>query len=186
MRREPHLVGPELGARDLQDHARDALPHLGGRAVHLGRAVGEQPDARGAVVVEALRERDVLEADREPDTPANALAARRVAGPAGQPKRVARQLLGGRRLERGGPRESPRRSAASPSIRCPVGSDIAGRERVQAAEARPGRSRAPPPACPSAPRRQSKSARRRSRASRRTAGCSCRRRSPRSGALGTL
>ena len=93
---------PELGARDLQDHAGDALPDLGRGAVHLGRAVGEQAHARGAVVVEALRVRDVLEADREADAATNALAVRRVAGAAGQAQQVARQRLRRRRLERGG------------------------------------------------------------------------------------
>ena len=54
-----------------------------------------RPHARGAVVVEALREADVLEADREADAAPDALAARRVAGAAGQPERVARQLASG-------------------------------------------------------------------------------------------
>ena len=66
-RRDPDVVGAELGARDLQDHVRHALPDLGGGAVHLGGAVLEEADARGAGVVEAFRVRDVLEADREAD-----------------------------------------------------------------------------------------------------------------------
>ena len=31
-----HVVGAELGARDLADHVRHALTDLGGGAVHLG------------------------------------------------------------------------------------------------------------------------------------------------------
>ena len=113
-RREPDVVDPELGARDLEDHVRDALPDLGGGAVHLGRAVGEQPHPRGAVVVEALGEADVLEPDREAGAAADALAARRVAGAAraagaGRAEAARRS----RRLERRGARGSPRRSAAS-------------------------------------------------------------------------
>ena len=82
VRREPDVVDAELRARDLEDHVRDALPDLGGGAVDLGRAVVEQAHARGAVVVEALGEADVLEADREADAAPDALAARRVAGAA--------------------------------------------------------------------------------------------------------
>ena len=111
--------------------------------MHLGRAVGEQPDAGGAVVVEALGEADVLEADREAGAAADALAARRVAGAARQAERVARQRLGA-------PAARARRRARITSA---VGSEpvdpLAGRERVaraparSAAAARPGR-------CPSA------------------------------------
>ena len=57
------------------------------------RAVLEQPDAGRAEVVEALRVAEVLEADREADAASDAFAAGRVAGAAGQPDRVARQLL---------------------------------------------------------------------------------------------
>ena len=114
MRREPDVVDAELGAGDLEHHARHALTDLGRSAVHLGRTVGEQANASGAVVVEALREADVLEADREADAAADALAARRVAGAAGQAQRIARQLLGRRRLERSRARGSPPRPAASP------------------------------------------------------------------------
>ena len=170
---------PSSVAGDLQDHADDALADLGGRAMHVGAAVGMQHHARGAEVVEAFRVADVLEPDREADAAADALAARRVAGAAGQPDRVPWELL---RLA--GPGSPPRRGsppprAASPSITWPVGRSRRARSR-SAAAARSGRSRAPRPAGPSAPPPQSTSARRRSRASRRTAGCSCRRPWPRS------
>ena len=70
VRRQPHLAdtaGGELAARDLEDHVRHALPHLGSGAVHLRRSIGTEPDARAAGVVEPLREADVLEPDRVAD-----------------------------------------------------------------------------------------------------------------------
>jgi hypothetical protein len=85
VRGDEDVVDPELGSRDLEDHVRDALADLGRGAVHLGRAVGEQPDSRRARVVEALRVADVLEADGEAGAAADALAARRVAGASRQP-----------------------------------------------------------------------------------------------------
>src|SRR5262249_35243438 len=85
---ETDVVDPELGARDLEDHVRDALPDLGGGAVDFRRPVRKEPDAGGAVVVEALREADVLEADREAGAAANPLASCRVARTAGEAKRV--------------------------------------------------------------------------------------------------
>ena len=111
--REPHVLDAELGARDLQDHAADALADLGGGAVDLRRAVGEQAHARGAVVVEALRVGDVLEADGEADAALHALAPGRVPRAAGQPQRVARELLGARAARAPPPRGSSRRPAAS-------------------------------------------------------------------------
>ena len=60
----------------------DALPDLGGGAVDERAAVLPSAHARGAVVVEALRVADVLEADGEADAAPHALAARRVAGAA--------------------------------------------------------------------------------------------------------
>ena len=57
-------------------------------------AVGVEHDTGRAEVVEPLRVADVLEAEREADAAPDALAARRVARAAGQPERVARQLLG--------------------------------------------------------------------------------------------
>ena len=117
------VVRAELGARDLQDHVRHALPDLGGRAVHLGASRPRaEPHARRAEVVEALRVADVLEADREADAAAHALAARRVARAAGQPRSrraAAPPARGSAARRRGG---SPRRPAASPSIIWPVGS----------------------------------------------------------------
>src|SRR5919201_288702 len=56
--------------------------------------VAEQADARSAVVVESLRVADVLEADGETRAAANAVAPRRVAGPARETDRVAGELLG--------------------------------------------------------------------------------------------
>ena len=167
------VVGPELEPGDLQDHVRDALPDLGRGAVDLGGPVLREHDAGRAVVVEALREADVLEADGEADAAPHALAARRVPRAAREADRVARQLLLLGKRER---RRAPDHLG--------VGSDpvehLAGRRACRpararsAAAARRGRSRAPPRACPSAPRRRSRSARRRSRASPRRAGCSCR------------
>ena len=149
------VVGAELGARDLEDHAGHALADLGRGAVHLGAAVGAQHHARRAEVVEALRVADVLEADREADAAPHALAARRVARAARQPDRVARQLL----------RRSGTGSAAARRITSATGSEpgdalarrqrLARPERVAAAAARPGRCRARPRACPSAPRARS-------------------------------
>ena len=92
--------------------ADDALPDLGRGRVHGGAAVGAEHDAGRAEVVEALRVADVLEAEREADAAADALAARRVARAAGEPQRVARQLLRGRRG-----------SAAARRITSRVGSD---------------------------------------------------------------
>ena len=39
---------PELGARDLEDHADDALPDLGGGAVNVGAAVWHASTTRAA------------------------------------------------------------------------------------------------------------------------------------------
>src|SRR5262245_61415991 len=102
MRREADLVDAELRARDLEDEIRDALPDFRGGAVDLGRAVLEESYARRAIVVEPLREADVLVAGREADAAADALAARRVARTAREPERVAWQLLRLGRLERRG------------------------------------------------------------------------------------
>ena len=99
---EAHVVDPELGSRHLEDHVRDAQPDRGRSAVDLGRPVGEQPHPRGAVVVEALREADVLEPDREAGAAPDPLAAGGVAGAARQAQRVARERLGLGRHERGG------------------------------------------------------------------------------------
>src|SRR5581483_3942583 len=84
-RREADVLDPELRSRDLEHDARHALSDLGRRAVHLRPAVRRDADARGAVVVEALRVRDVLEPDREADAAAYAAASGRVAGAARQP-----------------------------------------------------------------------------------------------------
>ena len=127
---DPHVVRLQLRARDLQQHARDALSDLGGCAVDLGGAVAEQPDAGGAVVVEAFGVRDVLEADRETRPAAHALPARRVPGAAGQPKRIARQRLRCRRLERGGAADHLR-DGKRPRDHLPRRERVAGRERVQ-------------------------------------------------------
>ena len=150
-----HVVGAELGARDLEDHVRHALADLGRGAVHLGASRrATEPHARGAGVVEALRVADVLEADREADAALDALAARRVARAAGQADRVARQLLGLRHAAARRQRGSPRRPAASRRSAARSAACRPGRAR-SAAAARPDRSRARPRACPSAPRRRS-------------------------------
>jgi hypothetical protein len=91
--------------RNLNHHVRHALPDLGGGRVDLRDqlpvGVDEEPDARGAVVVESLRVADVLEAEGEAEPTANAVTACGVAGSAGEPDRVARKLLRLRLLERG-------------------------------------------------------------------------------------
>ena len=126
-------VGAELGPGDLQDDADDALPDLGRRAVHLGAAVGVEHDARRTRVVEALRVADVLEPDREPDPAPDTFAARRVAGAAGQPDRVARQLLGrGHRDRGGGANRLGHRARALDHLA--RRQRIAGAERVQEAQ----------------------------------------------------
>ena len=55
--------------------------------------IREEPHARDAVVVEALRVADVLEAEREARPAPDAVPARRVACAAGQTNRIAWQLL---------------------------------------------------------------------------------------------
>src|SRR5262249_31365227 len=99
-RGEDDVVGSELAARDLEDDVGDSLPDLGGGAVHLGTAVCQEPNARSAGVVEALRVADVLEAEREADAAPDAVATRRVARPSGQTEYVAGELLGCGHLER--------------------------------------------------------------------------------------
>src|SRR3954471_14502056 len=67
----------ELGARDLRLYGDDALADLGRGGVDLDeRALGvnRQADAGGRVVVEALGEADVLEADGDPHAAPDALA----------------------------------------------------------------------------------------------------------------
>ena len=87
----------QLGAGDLADDVDDALPDLGRCGVNLrdqvASGIGVEADAGGAVVVEALRVADVLVADRKADAAPDAVAARRVAGAAGEADRVARELL---------------------------------------------------------------------------------------------
>ena len=119
---EDDVLGPELAARDLEDHVGHALADLGGGAVHGRAPVLAQHDARRAVVVEALRVTDVLEADREADAALHALAARRVPGAAGEPDGLARQLLGLGLRERGRAADDlPRRQRAR--------QHLAGRQR---------------------------------------------------------
>ena len=85
MRREGHVLRPELAAGNLEDHLRDALSDLRGGAVDDGAAALREHHAGGGKVVEALRVAEVLEADGEADAAADAFAARHVAGAAGQP-----------------------------------------------------------------------------------------------------
>src|SRR5262249_18396004 len=102
VRCELDMIGAELGPGDLEDHIRDTLADLGRGAVDDGRAVVVKLDSGGAVVVEPLREAEVLEPDGEPDAAVDALAAGRVAGTSRKAERVAGQLLRSRPLERGG------------------------------------------------------------------------------------
>ena len=79
----------------------DALADLDRGRVHLDQravGVGGDPHARGRVVVEALREADVLDPDGVADAAAHALAVRRVRHSAGQLALVGRAV--GRRRER--------------------------------------------------------------------------------------
>ena len=71
----------------------EALTHLGGRSMNLYlrfRSDDREPYARGRVVVEALGEPDVLEAEAVADAAAHALAVRDVADAAGQAEQVGR------------------------------------------------------------------------------------------------
>ena len=101
-RRERDLARSELGLGDLEDHADEPLPHLDPGAVDGGAPVDVDLHPCGAVVVESLREADVLEADRESDAPLDAFAPRRVARAARKPDRIARQCLGLGHGNRGG------------------------------------------------------------------------------------
>ena len=130
MRRERDVVRAELGARDLEHHADDALADLRRGRVDDGAAVGAEHDAGGAEVVEAFRVADVLEPEREPDAASNALAVRRVAGAAGQAERVAGQRLGlGNGQGRGAQDDLARRQRAGDDLS--GGQDVARLERVQ-------------------------------------------------------
>ena len=114
-------LGAELGARDLEDHADDALPDLGRGAVHGGAAVGMEHDASGTGVVEALRVADVLEPDREADpAPArprrgSCCPRRRAAGSgrAAAPRRSGTGIAAAARIVSA--------TGHEPSITCPVG-----------------------------------------------------------------
>ena len=125
--RDGDVLRPELEPRHLQDHLAHALTHLGGRAVHLRRAVLGEDDASGTEVVEALRVADVLEADREADAATHSLAARRVPRAAGEPDRLARKLLRLGRLE-------SRRATDHLARRQRARHDLPGRERASRLE----------------------------------------------------
>src|SRR5262245_53082812 len=79
---QSHIVGAELEPGDVQDHVAHALADFRSGAMHLCRAVVRENDPRGAVVVEALRVADVLEAHCEAEAASHALAARGVSGTA--------------------------------------------------------------------------------------------------------
>ena len=116
----------------------------------------------------------------------DALAAGRVAGPAGQADRVARQRLPARARAAPRPRRITSATGSEPLDHLP------GRQRVAGPSAFSSRSSTG--SIPSVGRElvhlrlggEAASARRRSRASRRRAGCSCRRRSTRSARSSTL
>ena len=149
----------ELGARDLRLHRDEALADLGRRGVDLDErlaAVDRQAHARGRVVVEALGEADVLEAD--------ARSRRRAARPrrgscsttppgSSRRSRAGRRRAGGSGIARS--RSSSSATGAGPRI------DLAGRQRAarahRVAEPQLDRvhARAPRRACPSAPRARS-------------------------------
>ena len=116
---------PSSASRDLEDHADEALPDLDAGAMDGGAAVGVNLHARRAVVVEALREADVLEADREADAALDAFAPGRVARAAREPDRVARQRLGLGHGNRGGGADDLGNGQRA-------GQDLSGRERVAA------------------------------------------------------
>ena len=116
------VARPELGLGDLQDHADEPLTDLDPAQCDGGAPVGAQLHAGGAVVVEPLREADVLVADGESDPASDALATGRVPGPAGQADRVARQCL---RPPGTGIAAAARITSATgsdPVSTCPVGS----------------------------------------------------------------
>lgn len=82
-----HLRDTELGAGDLGVHGDAALADLGHRGVHGGDGLAADDlhaHLGGRVVVEALGEADVLDADRVADAPYDALAVRGVGQTAGQ------------------------------------------------------------------------------------------------------
>ena len=133
VRSERHLVQLELRPGHLGDHAHHALADLGGGAVHLGGeptvGAGEKADAGRAVVVEAVRVAEVLEADGKAHAAPDALPARDVPGPAREPDRIARQLLGLRQRQlRAASNHLGDRERAGDAL--PVRHDVAGRERV--------------------------------------------------------
>ena len=98
MRREDDVLDVgKLGSRHLHHHVRDSLAHFCGRRVNLGDEVaariGVEAHASGAVVVEALRVAEILEADGEADAAVDPVSAGRVSGAAGKANGIAGQLL---------------------------------------------------------------------------------------------
>ena len=128
-----HRSRTELGARHLQDHACDALPHLRRSTVHIGASVLTQDHAGCTRIVEPLRVADVLEPDREPDAPPDTLASSGVARSPRQADRIARQLLGVRNGDRGGSADRLR-DGARPLDHLARRQHVTGAESVQEAK----------------------------------------------------
>ncbi len=92
---------PSSASATCDDDADEPLADLDPGTVHGRAPIGSQLHPGRAVVVEPLREADVLVADGESDPTPDALAPGCVAGPARQPDRVARQRLRLRHRDRG-------------------------------------------------------------------------------------
>src|SRR5918995_632560 len=92
-RKHHDVLDAQLRARDLRVDRDAALADLAGRRVDLHQRLAARAPrpahAGGRVVVEAVREADVLEADRVADAAAGAFTARRVAEAARQPELAA-------------------------------------------------------------------------------------------------
>ena len=102
-------VDAQLGADDLRLDGDESLPDLGGGGVHDGGRLAAddlQPDAGGGVVVEALREADVLDADAIADAAADPSPCVVLATPPGSSRRS-------RRVARRRQRRSRTRSSSS-------------------------------------------------------------------------
>src|SRR5258708_7820062 len=88
-----HVADAELSPADLLFDRDQSLTDLGGRGVHGHDRLARddlEPDPGGRVVVEALREADVLVPDGVADAAPDALAMRGVADPAWEQPQVGR------------------------------------------------------------------------------------------------
>ena len=119
---EHDVVDAEHVARDLLREGDEALADLDGGARDRGHAVLE-PAARRRRVVEAARVHEVLDPDREPDTPPHAVAVCSAAGAAREGQ--LRRRSPAHRRGRGASAQVRMTSAtgAAPRSTCPVMSE---------------------------------------------------------------